>query len=297
MLLSHLGIAVRRVPRAERVRGVARVPIGRFHINIPRVNPLATGYVTSPDYSGELGRLVAAVARKYPGRGLIDVGANVGDTAAIAKNVADIPILCVEGDPHSFAFLRENMKQFAHVTLVQAFLDESSGTRQLRASKVGWNATLVPATGQGGSSEILELLSLDDVIAAQGSGPDVYKILKIDAEGFDLRILRGSSRFVSEARPVLYFEYNRENLSALGEDGLQAFEWLRSHGYTHVTIFDARGQFITEADLSNTTLIEDLHRYARHPSPIVYYDVCAFHLDDADVAQWFAAQERTRRPA
>ena len=50
-----------------------------------------------PHYRENLGRLAAAVERKYPGRGFIDVGANAGDNAAIVRAHSSLPILCIEG--------------------------------------------------------------------------------------------------------------------------------------------------------------------------------------------------------
>jgi hypothetical protein len=50
-----------------------------------------------PHYRENLGRLAAAVERKYPGRGFIDAGANAGDNAAIVRAHSSLPILCIEG--------------------------------------------------------------------------------------------------------------------------------------------------------------------------------------------------------
>ena len=46
------------------------------------------------------------------------------------------------------------------------------------------------------------------------------KLLKVDTEGFEARILRGSQNVLKIGRPIVIFEYNRETLSPLGEDGL-----------------------------------------------------------------------------
>ena len=51
-----------------------------------------------PQYSQNLPRLVGLVASKYPRPGLIDVGANIGDTVRFVRAVDDTPVLCIEGN-------------------------------------------------------------------------------------------------------------------------------------------------------------------------------------------------------
>ena len=64
------------------------------------------------------------------------------------------------------------------------------------------------------------------------------KILKIDTDGFDLKILRGADNFLSEAKPVLFFEYSPFLLSQQQEDGLSIFPYLQSKGYKNLLIYD-----------------------------------------------------------
>ena len=49
-----------------------------------------------------------------------------------------------------------------------------------------------------------------------------------------MRVLKGSQNVLKTGRPVVIFEYNRENLNPLGEDGLSSFVHLKDHGYRSV---------------------------------------------------------------
>jgi hypothetical protein len=94
-------------------------------------------------------------------------------------------------------------------------------------------------------------------------------------------------------KPVVYFEYNRENMSQIGEDGLPTLRILHNLGYNWIIFFDNTGRFLTGTSLSNTDLINDLHDYAdgRH-GQICYYDLCIFHKSDDDIARSFLEQEK-----
>src|SRR6202023_1496107 len=80
--LRFLGLQLTRTNmkhRETREDPLESVRIGKFQLQIPRSNPLSRVFITSPLYSSELGRLVSLLSRHYPGSGMIDVGANVGD--------------------------------------------------------------------------------------------------------------------------------------------------------------------------------------------------------------------------
>jgi FkbM family methyltransferase len=258
-------------------------------------SPLRAIFEEHPDYTGMLARIVAIVVRKYPDASMIDVGANVGDTVAVARSAAAIPVVCFEGDPAVFPFLERNIRQFPGVTAHRVFLGERTETIAVDVDKAGWNATIVPRAS--GATQALELRALDDFLAAHPVAGRP-RILKVDAEGFDARILRGAARLLAEQRPVVLFEYNRYNMAAIAEEGWPLFGWLRGLGYSRAFFYDAAGRFVLAAVLEAGELVRDLHEYADGwNAPVSYFDVCAFHSDDDDIASTFAAEERAHRAA
>ena len=254
-------------------------------------NPLASEFQQNPDYSGALGRLTAAVVAKYPDAVVLDVGANVGDTAAIVKSAADVPVVCIEGDPHCNAFLSRNVRQFRDVTTHDVFLDERTGSATVSLEKQGWNTTIIPGDGQAS----VTFHALDDLTASIAHAPRI-RIVKIDTEGFDTRTLRGARRLIETNRPVLYFEYNRHAMLGTGEDGLAALLALRDQGYDSVLFYEATGRLVLATSLHQTALLRDLHDYcAANRGLARYFDVCAFHERDRDLAEAFIARERAHR--
>jgi FkbM family methyltransferase len=246
-----------------------------------------------PRLHERIGRAGFAFEKKYPALSAIDIGANVGDTACIIKTAADIPLLCIEGDDYTFALLQENLRQFQNVTAYKLFLSEKTGTMAATFEKAGWNTTIKP--GQGDGAQSISLTSLDDFLAREqvASG---CKLLKIDTEGFDCSIIRGAAKFLQQAHPALMFEYNRDNMEAIGEKGAATLAMLRDLGYSQVVFHDCYGRFFTAASLLDDALVGDLLDYAdgKHGA-IYYFDLTMFHHEDTDVALEFIKAERARR--
>lgn len=292
--LVPFGLQLHRIPRHLRVRTVTHLPVtvGRFEISIPSNSLLPDMFEANPGYSSELGRLVAATCAKYPRLRVIDVGANFGDSVAIVKSVADVPIICIEGDEQCLSLLKQNVKQFDAVTIHNLFLGERSETIPAGFEKEGWNATIVPSNN--GSSRQLKLTSLDDFMPTVGDSLDC-KVLKIDTEGFDCRIIRGGLNFIRQVKPAIALEYNRDNMTRIGETGIETLGMLKDVGYDVILFYDGQGRLILSTSLTNTDLVNDLHQYANgRDGAIYYYDLGLFHRDDADIALAFQTAERER---
>jgi len=167
----------------------------------------------------------------------------------------------------------------------------------MEVTKAGWNTTLVPTDTPSACADVrvIDVTTIDRLVASRPHLPPV-KLLKTDAEGYDLRIIRGSKAVIQSAKPVLHFEYNLENIQDLNEAGFEIFAFLQDKGYRHLAIWDAFGRFILGTTFDQADLIRDLHDYSDASlSPVVYYDFCAFHQDDDDVATAFMKQERAHR--
>jgi FkbM family methyltransferase len=257
------------------------------------VNPLSTYYSEHPNYSSQLGRLTSIVRKKYDSLRAIDIGANIGDTACIIKTAEDIPVMCIEGDGYTFGFLQENIKQLSNSTAHNMFLGEKTESIAATLGKSGWNTTIQPDLTN--AAPRIHVNSLDDFILVQPDH-DKFKLLKIDTEGFDCSILRGAKEFIRRVGPVIAFEYNRENMNAIGEPGLNTLFSLIDLGYSTIVFHDAAGRFLLSTNLNNEQLIRDLHDYAdgKH-GEIYYYDITVFHKTDSDIASSFEDGERIWR--
>lgn len=291
--LAVLGYEVHKLsPHKRRSRaGKLSVKVGKFSISVPASSLLPDIFAVNPDYSSELGRLVGVASTKYPDLRMIDVGANFGDSVAIAKSAADIPVLCVEGDENCLSLLEQNIEQFQDVTIHKVLLGERSETISVAFEKQGWNLTLIP--GQQDSSVKVDLITLDDFL--KPFDPVNFKLLKIDTEGFDCKIVRGGLDYIRNVTPLITLEYNRDNMTRISEDGITTLLLLRDLGYEVVLFYDGQGRLVTSARLSDEDVIRDLHEYANgRDGAIYYYDLCLFHRNDEDLALAFQQSERER---
>jgi FkbM family methyltransferase len=286
------GIQVARLAPWERARrgDTVQVWVAGRSIDMYASSYLAHIYSEYPDYAGELARLLAVVRQKYPDAGLVDVGASYGDTVAIAKSVADLPVIAVEGDEASLELLRRNMPQFRDVEIVPTLLGDREGSIRVRKEDDGGNLRLVPDDASGTAT-----LSTLDALVAGRADRKRYRLLKIDTEGFDCRIVRGGLAYIGDVRPVIMMEYHPQNMRRLQERGIDTLRMLVAQGYDRAAVFDNGGRLVAQVPLDPIDILEDLDAYATGPAGIFYYDLCLFHAQDGDLAMQFARAERERR--
>jgi len=262
-----------------------QVKVGNYYITMPGNNPLVKHYEYFPNYNIELGKLAQIISKKYPDSYLIDIGANVGDTIAVVKSVVNIPIIAIEGDQFSYKFLSQNALLFDEVHTINQFLGEKSEKKMIKAEKEGWNTTLIPTTN---GSNWITLKTLDESLKENKLSSVNTKLIKIDAEGFDTIILRGALDTILKFSPVLYFEYNRENMDIIGEDGLATLFSLSESGYDNIAFLDNHNRCLMYTSLAQKDIIQQLHNYADGIHGLIpHYDICIFHKTDSDIAREF----------
>ena len=279
------------IPYIPPVKGEGTVKVGKFPVIMPGNNVQLANYQIYPDLNSQFGRLAASIFRKYPGMTVIDVGANVGDTIAVVKSAVDVPVIGIEGDATSFAYLQKNTGQFSHVSVVKTFLGERSQQATVNMDKSGWNNTIIP---DAKGNEQITLKSLDDVITEGGFNNAEIKLLKVDVEGFDTIVLRGASRIIEKHKPVLFFEYNRENMITINEDGLSTVLSYETLGYRKIAFFDHKGTLVLSTDIQNTEVVTGMHEYISSKKNLMgYYDICIFHENDTIIAEEFLRTEKS----
>jgi FkbM family methyltransferase len=233
-----------------------------------------------------LGQIAAVLREKYPALHAIDIGANVGDTAALIRESGEIPVLCIEGDPVLLPLLKENVAQLgAGVVIEPSFVGPDGSAVDLASTTdLGRNASLVRATDPQGS---VKLRSLRTILANR---PDFAhsKLLKTDTEGFDFDIIRQSIELIQRAKPAIFFEYNPHFRPHELHAGIDTIRTLVGEGYSEFIYYDNFGNFLLHSNAGNESIFSDLDGYLgsnhRHGAAILYFDICALHHEDADLA-------------
>lgn len=253
-------------------------------VKMPANNPLVNVYKNVPEFNFLIGKIAKIVANKYPELKVIDIGANVGDTTIIITHHINCDVIAIEGDDISFNYLKLNTAINPRVVAYKQFLGDKNQTLQMEISKQGWNNTLLPSNN---AKKNIILKTLDTFIEYQKISILNVKLIKLDTEGFDTIILRGATKVIIEQKPVIFLEYNNDNMAAISENGLATILNFVDLGYHDIYFFDPYGNLILKTNLNQKLIIEQLDNYIKpnKNSSIVYYDICLIHKDDGDISE------------
>jgi FkbM family methyltransferase len=244
----------------------------------------------APQYSGNVGRLARLVREKYSDMTMVDIGANVGDTVAIVRRLCRCPMLCIEGDARYFEILQSNIVRagFDDVELACTFVGSETGSIRAVSVASGGTGRLVL---DHDAAAPLKIKRLSDILADYPRFAD-FKLLKIDTDGYDCRILRGSVDLLARCRPVVFFEYDPHFLTQCSDKGIDVFECLRAAGYGPALVYENNGDYLLSTDLASDAMLLDLHQFYTGRHGQRYMDLCVFHQEDEDLCHRARAGER-----
>lgn len=107
----------------EKESGPREYAVGPYTIMLPVGHRLDSYQKTYKRYDIALGEIANIIAQKYPNMTALDIGANIGDSAALICKYQKIPVLCIEGDKHFIPLLRENSARIgAHIIIEECFI-------------------------------------------------------------------------------------------------------------------------------------------------------------------------------
>jgi FkbM family methyltransferase len=172
----------------------------------------------------------AIVSHLKPGMTFWDIGAHIGFFSLLAcRRVGD------SGHVHAFEPMEQNRARlsvgiqengFSNITVHEYGLAATSGEAVLHAHPSSLMWTLVPERGMRRGITVW-CYTLDE-LAQFTSRPD---LIKIDAEGAEVEVLRGGLHFLSTARPSLIIEFSDDAFLAEARQLLPfyTFECLSLH--------------------------------------------------------------------
>lgn len=276
-----------------------RHKIGPHDIYLPPGHRLAEYQRKYSRYDVALGEIARIVFQRFrPALGAIDIGANIGDSAALINKYLPIPTLCVEGLPEFLPTLEKNCGVLgSHVHIETSFI--GTGADEISQGVMSVGGTFSPVADLGGRGGYATK-TLREVLELHPEFEDA-KLLKIDTDGFDFRILRQSIDVISEMQPVIFFEYDVCFERDGEEQARQAIHRLRDVGYERFLVYDNFGNFLMS--LEDGAKLDELSLYLLsnyyHGRGVFYLDVCAFPGTDQgaaiyqDVLRFERAQKET----
>jgi FkbM family methyltransferase len=157
-----------------------------------------------------------------PGDLFVDVGANIGSYAIWAGELG-AEVIALEPADDTFALLAENVALNGYpVRLIQAAAGATCGFARLTSG-----LDCVNRLDPRGAVETA-MVTIDSIIADR-----TVAGMKIDVEGFEIEVLRGCERALSEQRlRLIQLEWNRTSRRAVGTDRQPVSDLLAKHGYS-----------------------------------------------------------------
>ena len=210
----------------------------RLHIPRPLLN-VYLGYLDFLDHEPLTRRVLAGLLR--PGSVVVDVGANIGYYTLLAAGKVGPRgrVHAVECLPENLILLSENVRRnkLQNVKIHPCAAARERGMLTLNVSAVGLsrfgpNSRWPDAPGAGNTLTVPGV-PLDEIIQSP------VHVVKIDAEGADLDVLKGMERILSENERVsIIVEWAPPMLVNAGKDPLELPRWLQAAGFGRISVLD-----------------------------------------------------------
>ncbi len=219
---------VRQILKAIRFQLLARISNhrtqatvgsnGKIWVDLHRSSASKALYANPPDWP-EMGVWQKTLK---PGDLFIDVGANIGSYSILAASLG-AQIIAIEPAEDTFALLKENidLNNFSDAKLICAAAVDYVG-------EIGFTKGLdsVNQIDPDGAVKV-KTVTIDSLI-----GESIVSGMKIDVEGFELKVLQGAIKALREQRiKLLQLEWNDASLTALGTDRQPVLTLLNQCGY------------------------------------------------------------------
>ena len=225
--------------------------IGNYKISIPPKYAL-------PEFQDNFklyDRFLPILVKHFKGEEcIIDVGANIGDTAIAMVQKCSNQIICIEPSEIFYPYLEANVKLLnmdhrKKIQIINKFIGTGNISGVFQHSLAGTASIKI-------SEQIssVKYFKLDDVIEEHEN----VKLIKIDTDGFDFDVLQSAKNILYKSEPILFWENEIFEEFQLVEFQ-KLYKTLTNFGYKYIYVFDNYGNLIVE-EVEFKTLI-DLNYY------------------------------------
>jgi len=181
-----------------------------------------------------------------------DVGANVGYFTLVAamalKNRGQI--IAFEPGRNAYARLTENLalNPWRNIQTFPVAVSDREGEAVLHllGDIADSSASLYPAAQAQAGQEVCRTVALDHFLDSEGLRPP--DLVKLDAEGAELAVLKGAAGLINDSPPLWLMEMEEKNLRAAGASKAAVAQFLTGCGYRAAHL--RKGRWYATADLA-----------------------------------------------
>lgn len=181
----------------------------------------------------------------------IDVGANIGNHSVFFSNICKY-IHSFEPSSKAFELLRINTR-FENIKIHKLGLSDVNGRALLKESmyNLGGSNIIKSNKKQNYLTENIKINKLDNLSFLKSKEID---LVKIDTEGHELKVLKGSIKIIKKNLPIILLE---QNISDIKNGKSKSLLFLNKYGYTFYEL---------DAELYNaqTNIFNKLFKIVKH---------------------------------
>ncbi len=211
-----------------------------FRLFIPReLRSIYIGYFDFLDHEPLTTKVFASLLKT--GDVVVDVGANIGHYTLLAAAAVGTygRVHAIECSQETLKVLTDNVQrnQLSNVEIHPVAASSTRGTLELNVTAIGlswFNPHSQWPTVKGcGSTVCVPAVPLDDIISSP------IQVVKIDAEGMDLDVLKGMNRLLTENQEAsVIVEWAPPLLVEIGKDPMELPRWLQEAGFNRICALD-----------------------------------------------------------
>lgn len=162
-----------------------------------------------------------------PGDCVIDIGAMIGDDTIMLCNWVgkDGVVMAFEPNHISYECLCRNVPNALNFRV--ALSDRSGLVKMTHDKNVGGCYAQEATSGYNDMYIMASTIRLDDLHFSK------LNFIKMDVEGFELKVLRGGDKTITKHKPVMFLELNEWHMRRNGYSRHDIFDWMTTHGYEY----------------------------------------------------------------
>lgn len=226
---------MRWLDKHGRLRGEWRLELSDgIRFALPRKAQMAWALAFDGSYDAEARALLDPHIE--PGTLVLDIGASLGlwtVPLGMRAKRAGARVLAFEPHPNNHAWLHRNITLNglgSTVTVHETALGDAAGTAVMDVGEAG-------LLGGGGNAAVA--VKMDSVTGVRVpittldslSWTHPVSAIKIDVEGYEVRVLRGAADLIARDRPIIYGEFNKVWLQIRGDELAPLLEEMFDTGY------------------------------------------------------------------
>jgi FkbM family methyltransferase len=233
-----------------------KIKVHKKYLSMPLSHSLPDYMERFRFYDRLPGRISEFLREKKEKLVFIDVGANIGDSiAAFNKQPHDL-YFAVEPNPNFRKYLQNNWKNESNVFLIKEICSSVSEEEGFAIKEKNGTASISLST----NGQVMKRKTLDKIWSEIGNSA-LIDLVKIDTDGHDFEVLKGSHEIIRKYKPAIIFECDVFSNTNYLEDCFQALKNLEESGYESFLVYSNFGDFLGRHYFSDLKFFKDLLFY------------------------------------